>query len=64
MSGPAPSRRRRADHLLIALAGLAVLVACGLVARHGTVGPAERHVFHPLVQLAPAQAHNSQEKSR
>jgi undecaprenyl-diphosphatase len=51
VAGAAPSRRRRADHLLVALAGLAVLVACGLVARHGTVGPAERQVFHGVNDL-------------
>jgi membrane-associated phospholipid phosphatase len=35
----------------VALAGLAVLVACGLVARGGTVGPAERQVFHAVNDL-------------
>lgn len=37
--------------LLTALSGAVLLVACGLVARHGTVGPAERRVFHALNDL-------------
>jgi undecaprenyl-diphosphatase len=47
---PARARRRRVDAVVI-LAGLAVLVACGLVARHGTVGPIELAVFHAINRL-------------
>ena len=36
---------------MVAGAGLAVLVACGLVARNGRVGAAEREVFHFLNDL-------------
>jgi membrane-associated phospholipid phosphatase len=32
----------------VALGGLALLVACGLVARNGRVGPIERSVFHAV----------------
>jgi membrane-associated phospholipid phosphatase len=39
--------RRRSD-VLAAVAGLAVLVACGLIARSGTVGAAERSVFEAV----------------
>ena len=39
--------RRRSD-AIAAVAGFAVLVACGLVARSGTVGAAERSVFEAI----------------
>ena len=39
--------RRRSD-VLAAIAGLAVLVTCGLIARSGTVGDAERWVFEAI----------------
>jgi hypothetical protein len=39
--------RRRSDGIA-AVAGFAVLVACGLVARSGTVGSAERSVFEAI----------------
>ena len=38
-------------HLLVAGAGLVILVLCGLVARDGVVGPAERRVFHAVNDL-------------
>jgi undecaprenyl-diphosphatase len=41
----------RTGHLLVALAGLAVVTLCGLVARDGTVGDAEREVFHAVNDL-------------
>src|SRR5205085_4528893 len=36
---------------MVTLWGLIVLVACGLVARTGTVGPPERAVFHAVNDL-------------
>ena len=36
---------------IVALVGLVVLVACGLVAHNGTVGPTERRVFHAINDL-------------
>jgi undecaprenyl-diphosphatase len=55
---PAAGRRaagRRAlsptGHLLIALAGLVVVVVCGLVVRDGTVGTAERDAFDAVNDL-------------
>ncbi|HVD70319.1 MAG TPA: phosphatase PAP2 family protein [Actinomycetota bacterium] len=39
--------RRRSD-AIAAVAGFAVLVACGLIARSGTVGAAERSVFEAI----------------
>ena len=39
--------RRRSD-AIAAVAGLAVLVACGLIARSGTVGDVERSVFEAI----------------
>jgi len=39
--------RRRSD-AIAAVAGFVVLVACGLVARSGTVGAAERSVFEAI----------------
>jgi undecaprenyl-diphosphatase len=48
----AGERRRRAMiGLVAALAGLVVLVACGLAVRNGTVGSAERRVFHAINDL-------------
>jgi undecaprenyl-diphosphatase len=47
---PARARRRRVDAVVI-LAGLAILVPCGLVARHGTVGSIELAVFHAINRL-------------
>ena len=41
----------RDRHLLVAGAGLVILVLCGLVARDGAVGPAERRVFHAVNDL-------------
>ena len=53
MSAEPGGRRRNpvGAHLLLALAGLALLVLCGLVARNGTVGPAERRVFRAVNDL-------------
>ena len=51
MSGAAI--RRRSD-VFAALAGLALLVACALVAADGTVGPAELAVFRALNELPEA----------
>ena len=45
---------RRKTDALVALAGLAVLVACGVVASDGTVGPAELAVFHAINGLPEA----------
>jgi membrane-associated phospholipid phosphatase len=39
--------RRRSDAIAAGL-GVAVLIACGLIARSGTVGPAERSVFEAI----------------
>lgn len=44
-------RRDRYSNLVLALAGAAVLVLCGLVARNGRVGPAERSVFRAINDL-------------
>ena len=46
-------RRRRpaVTGLLAALGGLVLLVACGLVVHPGTVGAAERRVFHAINDL-------------
>jgi undecaprenyl-diphosphatase len=41
----------RKGHLLVALIGLVILTACGLVARNGTVGTAERRVFRAVNDL-------------
>ena len=49
MTGRTPRTLRTGG--LVSLGGLAVLVACGLVARTGTVGPAERAVFHAVNDL-------------
>lgn len=40
--------RRRTDDVVAALAGVAVLAACGVVASNGEVGPAELSVFHAV----------------
>ncbi len=45
--------RRRLDGV-VALGGLAVLAACALVARDGTVGPAELAVFRAVNELPEA----------
>lgn len=47
------AERRRLD-AIAALAGLAVLVACALVVRDGTVGPAELAVFRAFNELPEA----------
>jgi membrane-associated phospholipid phosphatase len=47
------AERRRLD-AIVALAGLAVLAACALVARDGTVGPAELAVFRAVNELPEA----------
>jgi undecaprenyl-diphosphatase len=41
----------RGRHLWVAGAGLLLLVVCGLIASTGTVGPAERRVFHAVNDL-------------
>jgi len=41
----------RLEHLIFALIGLVVLVVCGLIARSGDVGAAERRVFHWINDL-------------
>ena len=46
-------RRRRWDAAVL-LGGLAVLVACALVARHGTTGPLEQRVFRAVNGLPDA----------
>ncbi len=53
MSAPTPSRKRSPaeGQLLVAVAGLALLVMCGLVARNGRVGPAGRGVFRAVNDL-------------
>ena len=38
-------------HLWVAAAGLVILIACGLVASTGRVGPAERRAFHAVNDL-------------
>jgi membrane-associated phospholipid phosphatase len=48
---PAGSHLRAQDHLLVALGGLAVLVACGFVADEGTVESPERGVFRFVNEL-------------
>ncbi|MDQ3898721.1 MAG: phosphatase PAP2 family protein [Actinomycetota bacterium] len=48
---PPPDHRRVLPGFLAALGGLVLLVASGLVARGGTVGPAERRVFHAVNDL-------------
>lgn len=47
------AERRRLD-AVVALLGLAVLVACALVVRDGTVGPAELAVFRAINELPGA----------
>lgn len=53
MSAATPSRKRSPveGQLLVAVAGLVLLVVCGLVARNGRVGPAERAVFRAVNDL-------------
>jgi undecaprenyl-diphosphatase len=48
--------KRRVGDVIAAGVGLLVLVACGLVVRHGTVGPIERAVFHAINGLPDALA--------
>jgi len=43
--------RARRDQLILAGLGGALLVACSFLARHGTVGRAERRVFHAINDL-------------
>jgi hypothetical protein len=40
--------RRRAEDVIGAVVGLAVLLACGIAASSGKVGPAESRVFHAV----------------
>ncbi len=49
MTGRAPLGR--AGHLLIALGGLVTVTICALIVRDGTVGSAERDVFHAINDL-------------
>lgn len=53
MSATTPAGRHSSvgAHLLLALAGLALLVVCGLVARNGRVGGAERSAFRAVNDL-------------
>src|SRR5437879_11290269 len=52
VSVEAPGHSRPAkDHLLVAFAGLVILVVSALVASDGTVGAAERRVFHAVNDL-------------
>jgi glycosyltransferase 2 family protein len=41
----------RTGHLLVALGGFALVAICEFIARNGTVGPAERDVFHAINDL-------------
>ena len=41
----------RKGYLLLAAAGLALLVVCGFIVRNGTVSPAERRVFRTINDL-------------
>ena len=41
----------RSRHLVVATVGLGLLVICGLIARNGRVGAAERHVFRAINDL-------------
>lgn len=43
--------RSRRRHLVVAAVGLGLLVSCGLIARNGHVGSAERHVFRAINNL-------------
>jgi membrane-associated phospholipid phosphatase len=53
VSAARPGTRRSAagTDLLIALVGLIILVGCGLIARNGRVGAAERRVFRAVNDL-------------
>jgi undecaprenyl-diphosphatase len=44
----APAWERRSGDVVTILAGLSVLVACGLIARDGEVGPLEASAFHAV----------------
>jgi undecaprenyl-diphosphatase len=46
-----PARRAPATGLIVAAAGMVLLVGCGLVARTGTVGSVERSVFRAVNDL-------------
>jgi undecaprenyl-diphosphatase len=52
--GTAGPVRRRPEDAIAALAGLAILLVCGLVARDGTVGGWELRVFHAINGLPDA----------
>jgi undecaprenyl-diphosphatase len=49
-----PAWERRTGDVVAILAGLSVLVACGLIAHDGEVGPLEARVFHAVNGLPEA----------
>ena len=51
---PPRAWERRTGDVVAILAGLSVLVACGLIARDGEVGPLEARVFHAVNGLPEA----------
>jgi undecaprenyl-diphosphatase len=53
-TAPFPAWERRTGDVVAVLAGSAVLVACGLIARNGEVGPLEARVFHAVNGLPDA----------
>jgi membrane-associated phospholipid phosphatase len=49
-----PMSRRRAADVVVAVGGLALLLACGIAVRGGTVGPFELRVFRAINEMPDA----------